>query len=132
MSDGGRWAGPMFWHLDGCNMDDDFPFSLYCRTRQEWEDKQRQQEEFDRQFDEQQRCRQERLAGRPAGERTGRGESVWKRSFSDPGPNEGPWVTVFGIGCRLAELVVNLKTSPDGLAVVKSLGRHFGNLRSAV
>ena len=39
---------------------------------------------------------------------------------------------MFGIGCRLAELVVDLKASPDGLAVVKSLGRHFGNLRSAV
>jgi hypothetical protein len=28
--------GPGFWHLDGCNMDDDFAFSLY-RTREEWE-----------------------------------------------------------------------------------------------
>jgi len=27
---------PMFCHLDGCNMDNDFPFSFY-RTRGEWE-----------------------------------------------------------------------------------------------
>jgi hypothetical protein len=124
--------GPMFWHLDGCNMDDDFPFSLYCRTRQEWEDKQRQQEEFNRQFDEQQRCRQDVLQADLPGSEPAEGESIWKRSFSAPSPNDGPWVTVFGIGCRLAELVVDLKASPDGAAAVKSLGRHFGNLRSAV
>jgi hypothetical protein len=29
--------GPGFWHLDGCNMDDDFAFSFY-RTREEWEE----------------------------------------------------------------------------------------------
>ncbi len=29
--------GPGFWHLDGCNMDDDFAFS-FCRTREEWEE----------------------------------------------------------------------------------------------
>jgi hypothetical protein len=28
--------GPGFWHLDGCNMDDDFAFS-FCRTREGWE-----------------------------------------------------------------------------------------------
>jgi hypothetical protein len=28
--------GPGFWHLDGCNMDDDFAFS-FCSTREEWE-----------------------------------------------------------------------------------------------
>ncbi len=29
--------GPGFWHLDGCNMDDDFAFS-FCHTREEWEE----------------------------------------------------------------------------------------------
>ncbi len=28
---------PTFWHLDGCNMDSDFPFSFF-QTREEWED----------------------------------------------------------------------------------------------
>jgi len=28
--------GPTFWHLDGCNMDNEFVFSV-CRTREEWE-----------------------------------------------------------------------------------------------
>jgi hypothetical protein len=36
--------GPMFWHLDGCNMDDDFPFSFY-RTRAEWDEERRRMEE---------------------------------------------------------------------------------------
>jgi hypothetical protein len=33
-------TGPMFWHLDGCNMDNDFPFSFF-RTREEWEEDER-------------------------------------------------------------------------------------------
>jgi hypothetical protein len=37
---------PTFWHLDGCNMDDDFPFSL-CRTRDEWEEEEHRRKEFD-------------------------------------------------------------------------------------
>lgn len=35
--------GPTFWHLDGCNMDGDFAFSL-CRTREEWEAQKREWE----------------------------------------------------------------------------------------
>lgn len=35
--------GPTFWHLDGCNMDSDFAFSL-CRTRAEWEAQKREWE----------------------------------------------------------------------------------------
>ena len=33
-------SGPFFWHLDGCNMDDEFAFDISCRTREEWEQKQ--------------------------------------------------------------------------------------------
>lgn len=40
---------PTFWHLDGCNMDDDFPFSL-CRTRGEWEEEERRRKQFDDEF----------------------------------------------------------------------------------
>jgi hypothetical protein len=39
-----------FWHLDGCNMDDDFAFSHF-RTREEWEAEQRQWEEASKKFD---------------------------------------------------------------------------------
>jgi hypothetical protein len=36
---------PIFWHLDGSNMDRDFPFSL-CDTREEWEDEESSYEYF--------------------------------------------------------------------------------------
>lgn len=42
---------PMFWFLDGCNMDDRFEFSTY-RTLEEWEEKQREREKFNREFEE--------------------------------------------------------------------------------
>lgn len=34
-------SGPFFWHLDGSNMDDDFAFDIYHRTREEWEEEHR-------------------------------------------------------------------------------------------
>ncbi|SFI80215.1 hypothetical protein [Planctomicrobium piriforme] len=33
--------GPVFWHLDGCEMEDDFAFDMHHRTREEWEAEQR-------------------------------------------------------------------------------------------
>ena len=41
---------PMFWHLDGCNMDERFEFSQF-RTFEEWEAEERRREEFDREFE---------------------------------------------------------------------------------
>jgi len=41
---------PMFWHLDGCNMDEDFEFSFH-KTREEFDEEERQRIEFNRQFD---------------------------------------------------------------------------------
>ena len=40
---------PMFWHLDGCNMDEGFAFSHY-RTRAEYEAEETRYQEFNRQF----------------------------------------------------------------------------------
>lgn len=42
--------GPGFWHLDGCNMDQQFEFST-CLTRQEWETEQRRWQAFNEEFD---------------------------------------------------------------------------------
>ena len=44
-------TGPMFWHLDGCNMDNDFPFSFF-RTREEWEEHERKLTESIREFEQ--------------------------------------------------------------------------------
>jgi hypothetical protein len=42
--------GPGFWHLDGCNMDRDFAFSLF-RTQEEWEEDACGLEEMDQSID---------------------------------------------------------------------------------
>jgi len=43
---------PIFWHLDGSHMEyDRFEFSFF-KTREEWEEEQRQYEEFSRKSDE--------------------------------------------------------------------------------
>ena len=41
---------PMFWHLDGCNMDEGFAFSFY-ETRDEYEAEQLRWQEFDKEFE---------------------------------------------------------------------------------
>ena len=63
-----------FWHLDGCNMDEDFAFSFY-RTHAEWEDEQKQREELSREFDRKWQEREERLA---------RGETLEHDPLFDP------------------------------------------------
>ena len=54
-------GGPTFWHLDGCNMEEDFAFST-CLRREEWEAEIRQREEFNREFDRKMEERDERIA----------------------------------------------------------------------
>jgi hypothetical protein len=131
----GEMTGPMFWHLDGCNMDDDFEFSFY-KSREEWEEEQRSWEEFNRKFDEEQRL--EREAEQAGSSQT----SNWSRSFS-AGVNEGDAaaghagpVGLFGIGAHLAELIVDLKAGEDdrrtNQAHVDALNHQFGNLRIAL
>ncbi|CAN5785359.1 hypothetical protein BH18ACI4_BH18ACI4_21150 [soil metagenome] len=53
-----------FWHLDASHMDDDFAFSD-LRTREEWEARQREWEEFTQKFNREweERQQRERLAG---------------------------------------------------------------------
>jgi hypothetical protein len=41
---------PMFWFLDGCNMDDRFEFSSY-KTIEEWKAEQTEREKFNREFE---------------------------------------------------------------------------------
>jgi hypothetical protein len=127
--------GPMFWHLDGCNMDDEFEFSFY-KTRQEWEKERREWEEFNRKFDEEQR--QEREAEESGNSQTG----LWSRSYSAPATeDEIPASPVapmglFGIASHLAELVADLKAGADDHETAQEgvdvLNRHFGNLRTAL
>lgn len=41
---------PTFMHLDGCNIEDAFEFSMY-KTREDWDDNRRQWEDFNRRFE---------------------------------------------------------------------------------
>ena len=52
----GESMGPVFWHLDGCNMDDNFAFSFHM-TREAWLKERREWEDFSRRFDEEQQRR---------------------------------------------------------------------------
>ncbi len=54
-------GGPTFWHLDGCNMEEEFAFST-CLTREDWEAEIRQREEFNREFDRKMEEREQRVA----------------------------------------------------------------------
>jgi hypothetical protein len=49
---------PTFWHLDGCNMDDDFPFS-FCCTREEWEEERREWAGFNSHWEQEQKSGRE-------------------------------------------------------------------------
>ncbi|HBB87083.1 MAG TPA: hypothetical protein DC047_05665 [Blastocatellia bacterium] len=68
--------GVGFWHLDGCNMDDDFAFSFY-KTRQEWEVENRRREEFNKEFNRKWVEREQRIAS---------GEPLEPDPFFDPEP----------------------------------------------
>ncbi|MFV1968570.1 MAG: hypothetical protein ACC628_24380 [Pirellulaceae bacterium] len=130
-------AGPTFWHLDGCHMDDEFAFSL-CLTEEEWEEE---------------RVRSDSLLdppvannveGTPLGVARGElplmagAETVWQRSGSFPDAFDGlPAAAViptmlFGLGAHLAELALDLKASSESAEYVASLNRDFANLRDVV
>ena len=121
--------GPMFWNLDGCNMDDDFAFSIYHRTYDQWEEEQRRQEEFDRRF-EAEREERKRLGVEYPGSGYADPDSVWQRSFSAPeSAGESALMRLFAVGSHLTELIVDLKTPTEERILIDRLSRDFGNLR---
>jgi hypothetical protein len=120
--------GPMFWHLDGCNMDPDFAFSFY-HTREEWEEHEGAYEEFDRRFREKE-AEQQRLGVPNPGSGSADPDSVWKRSFVAREENQAPLeIRLFAVGTYLAELIVDLKEPTEDRPLIDRLSRDFGNLR---
>lgn len=136
--------GPVFLHLDGSHMDNEFAFSLWHETYEEWEQEQREREDFSRRFDaryeEQQRLGVEYPGGGYADP-----DFAWKRSFSAPESSEAPLsVRLFAIGSYLSELIVDLKAPPRDAScdrsretrkshtLVDRLTRVFRNLRKVV
>jgi hypothetical protein len=111
--------GPMFWHLDGCNMDEDFAFSFH-RTRAEWEAEQQEYEEFGRAFNARWEAEQ-------------RGKRLWASSYVNPDfMSRSPAAAVEGVAFNLAELVQDLKDAGAGRDAIDDLNRRFGNLRGVV
>ncbi len=60
---------PTFWHLDGCNMDDGFAFSLFS-SLEDWEDEERSRRQFDEEFEK--KWRQQNKKSLEDGETTAR------------------------------------------------------------
>jgi hypothetical protein len=121
--------GPVFWHLDGCNMDDDFAFSLFCDTREEWDKEQREYAEFHRKCEEREAERKRLGVDKAPGGGWDHPDSVWRRSFVSNEAPDFPAMRLFAIGSNLAELVVDLKEPTENRPLIDQLSRDFGNLR---
>jgi hypothetical protein len=130
--------GPSFWHLDGCNMDQDYPFSSHL-TREAWKTEQGEWEEHQQAFEEEWQAKQAAKAAEGDTDDLQEtddplaADGGWGASFSEDAPPTVPLtVRVFGIGAHLAELVQDLKQSADTQPCIDALNRHFGNLRAAL
>lgn len=118
--------GPAFWHLDGCNMDDDFAFSFYHQTLEEWEQEQREWEEHARRWKAQEA--EEKRLGVDAESR-----NAWQISHAGRGTGqESLTVRLFGIGASLCGLIVGLRQPQERHDLIDRLNRAFGNLREVV
>ena len=117
--------GVMFWHLDGCNMDEGFAFSFH-RTRAEYDTEQREYEESSRRYRE--REAERKRLGTPDDEGL-----PWGSSFAAPATAQTPpTLLLFGIGANLAELIGRLKRPVEDRAAIDRLNRDFGNLGDVV
>jgi hypothetical protein len=121
--------GMAFWGLDGCNMDEDFAFDFWHRTKEEWDKEQRDREAYDRWFNAKWAERERLGVATYAQER----DPVWSRSFVADDAELPLGARIFGIGCRLAEVIASLKSGTDisteAREHIDRLNRNFGNLR---
>ena len=132
----GEMSGPVFWHLDGSGMDDEFAFDIYHRTREEWEEERRNWEEHSRLFNAE-RAERERLGVTDSRSRENGSPAVWRRSVNVEDAADAPLgIRIFGVGCHLAELIEGLRagtaresTAEESQRRIDQLNRDFGNLR---
>ena len=124
--------GPYFWHLDGCNMDDEFAFSFY-RTREEWDEEQRRHEEFNREFEAKQARRQLDQ---------GSAANIWSRTFTneefldDMPLSQLVPIALFGFAAMVSELNQDLRVLGINERIAsahqETLNRLLGNVRAAL
>lgn len=118
--------GTTFWHLDGCNMDNDFAFAFHHETLAEWEQEQREYEEWDRRW-EARKAEEKRLGV------DSESQSIWQSRFSCSERGSGSLtMRLFTIGSCLCELIVDLRQPKEQRDLIDGLGRAFGNLREVV
>lgn len=115
-------SGPYFWHLDGCNNDDDFPFSSHP-TRAAWEKQQAEWREFNRRFAEEQERRRLQAFDDVPFEPSG---------FVDFEEEPPLYVSLFELGARLAEVIAAVREQDDCSELVDALNRRFDNLRDVL
>ena len=125
--------GFSFWHLDGCNMDNDFAFSIQHETLAKWETEQREWAEMNREIEASRKARIE--LGVDYGDEAK--DPIWSSSYTtlDGSENDATvtiGIRVFGIGCNLAELIGDLRLAEAPQATIDELNRHFGNLRQVL
>lgn len=127
---------PMFWHLDGCNMDDDFPFS-FCPTREDWEEEQRRWEEYNREFEAEYAAKQAKQDG-TADDDSSSSSAIWQHSYSDSEalgdlpPETATEIVLFQIAGHMAELQLDIKSDPALEPLISSFQSHFTTLRRAI
>lgn len=129
-------SGPVFWHLDSCNMDDDFAFDISCKTREQWEARRREWERASQQVNAEWEERK-RLGLPESSPMSNEDSSLWMTNCRvDDTPDVPLGLRLFGLGCRLAELITKLRggarradTPPETQQLIDRLNRDFGNLR---
>jgi hypothetical protein len=131
--------GLMFWHLDGCEMDDEFAFDMRHLTRESWDAKRREWDEYNRRFNAEWKERERLGVTNSRGGADGE-KSVWSSSFVVSEESDVPLgIRLFGIGCRLAEVITDLRgdaeNGPADLEArqfIDQLNRDFGNVREVL
>lgn len=123
--------GPMFWGLDGCNMDEDFAFSFH-RTRKAYDEEQRKDAERNRKWNEQS-AEKKRLGVEHPGGGYSDPDYAWQRSFAmSDSPGLPLAIRLFSIGSNLAEIIVDLKIPCEERELIDRLSRDFGNMREVI
>ena len=129
--------GPVFWSLDGCNMDEDFAFDIDHHTREEWEAEQREYEEFSRKLDAQDQGRIEQDNSAGSGDKPPI-DRIWASRFSVAEDITVPRsIRLIEIAGHLGELISDLRGESNSINKhdqheIDQLNREFGNLREVL
>ena len=124
--------GPMFWHLDASGMDQEFAFSIYERTREDWDAHQEECAQMDLEFAGELSDSTDATCQGATSEAS-HSESIWSRSFSVADSGQMPSIVrLFGFGGHLGELTVDLREQPNSRHAIDQLHRDFGNLREVL